>query len=221
MDNLKALQHQSRLTLGSYALMSMKVFFRGASMKLQFEAAKSVSTTLTNHSKTLTRVTLLLASASLVWSCASKTTTDVDQSQAAPAVNQPEAVVEATPMNFDAQGSDSGKVKGLVTVNFEYDKSSLSADAKKKLQQNADWINSNPTAKVQIEGHCDSRGSIEYNLALGERRANSVKNYLGSLGVSKERLSTISYGEEKPLVSGETESAYGKNRRANFVPSNQ
>ncbi len=190
-------------------------------MKLQFEAAKSVSTTLTNHSKTLTRVTLLLASASLVWSCASKTTTDVDQSQAAPAVNQPEAVVEATPMNFDAQGSDSGKVKGLVTVNFEYDKSSLSADAKKKLQQNADWINSNPTAKVQIEGHCDSRGSIEYNLALGERRANSVKNYLGSLGVSKERLSTISYGEEKPLVSGETESAYGKNRRANFVPSNQ
>lgn len=170
---------------------------------------------------TLKHLTLLLVCSSLVWSCASKTKTDVDQSQAAVTGNQPEAAVEATPMNFDAQGSDSGKVSGLVTVNFDYDKSSLSADAKKKLQQNADWINSNPKAKVQIEGHCDARGSIEYNLALGERRANSVKNYLASLGVAKDRLSTISYGEEKPLMTGESESAYAKNRRANFVPSNQ
>ncbi|MBL7670425.1 MAG: peptidoglycan-associated lipoprotein Pal [Bdellovibrionaceae bacterium] len=183
------------------------------------------SNVVSNFSKTTTQTlkqcTLLLVFSSLVWSCASKTKTDVDQSQAAVTESQPEAPVEATPMNFDAQGSDSGKVSGLVTVNFEYDKSSLSADAKKKLQQNANWINANPKAKVQIEGHCDARGSIEYNLALGERRANSVKNYLGSLGVAKDRLSTISYGEEKPLTTDETESAYAKNRRANFVPSNQ
>ena len=77
----------------------------------------------------------------------------------------------------------------------------------------------NANTKVQIEGHCDSRGSIEYNVALGERRANSVKDYMLSLGLGSNRLATISYGEEKPLVSAENEAAWKKNRRANFVPS--
>lgn len=128
-----------------------------------------------------------------------------------------ESVVES-PMSFDAQGSDSGKIDGLVTIHFDYDKSALTSDAKKKLQGNADWIKKNSKVKVQIEGHCDSRGTIEYNLALGERRANSVKAYLVSLGVPATRLTTISYGEEKPVATGESEEAYSKNRRANFVP---
>ena len=72
--------------------------------------------------------------------------------------------------------------------------------------------------RVQIEGHTDSRGSIEYNLALGERRANAVKSYLQSLGIPAARLKTISYGKERPLVTGESEDAWSKNRRANFVP---
>lgn len=126
--------------------------------------------------------------------------------------------VESTPMSFDTLGSDSGKINGLSSINFEYDKSSLSDDAKSKLKGNVEWMKLNPKAKLQIEGHCDSRGSIEYNLALGERRANAVKAYMQSLGLSADRLSTISYGKEKPLATGETEADHYKNRRANFVP---
>jgi peptidoglycan-associated lipoprotein len=76
-------------------------------------------------------------------------------------------------------------------------------------------------AVVQVEGHCDERGSIEYNLALGERRAQSVKNYLTQLGIEASRLSTISYGEEKPAVDGHDEAAWEKNRRAEFTLSQQ
>lgn len=122
-------------------------------------------------------------------------------------------------MNFDIQGSDSGKIDGLNTVNFDYDQSSLSADAKKKLGANAKWIKGNKSGvQVQIEGHCDERGSVEYNLALGERRAKAAKAYLVSLGVESKRLSIISYGKEKPLDRGDSESSMARNRRANFVP---
>ena len=119
---------------------------------------------------------------------------------------------------FDATGSDSGKITGLSSVNFDYDSATLSSDSRRRLAENAEWIKGNGNATVQIEGHCDSRGSVEYNLALGERRAKSVKNYLVSLGVDSKRMTIISYGEEKPIVNGESEDAYAKNRRANFVP---
>lgn len=129
--------------------------------------------------------------------------------------------IESTPMSFDAAGSDSGRIEGLQTVNFDYDKSSLTADAKKKLQGNANWMKANANTRIQIEGHTDSRGSIEYNLSLGERRAQSVKSYLTSLGVAAGRLSIISYGKEKPLATGDSESDHARNRRANFVPLGQ
>jgi len=122
---------------------------------------------------------------------------------------------------FDATGSDSGKISGLSSVNFDYDSSTLSSDSRRKLAENAEWIKTNGKATVQIEGHCDSRGSVEYNLALGERRAKSVKNYLVSLGIDSKRLTIISYGEEKPIATGDSEEAYAKNRRANFVPLTQ
>ena len=122
---------------------------------------------------------------------------------------------------FDASGSDSGKISGLSSVNFDYDSSTLSSDSRRKLAENAEWIKNNGKATVQIEGHCDSRGSVEYNLALGERRAKSVKAYLVSLGVDSKRMTIISYGEEKPIANGESEDAYAKNRRANFVPLTQ
>lgn len=121
-------------------------------------------------------------------------------------------------MTFDATGSDGGQISGLFTVNFEYDKSTLSEEAKKRLSDNAKWMKSNPTVYMQIEGHCDERGSIEYNLALGERRAKSAKAYLASLGIENKRISVISYGKEKPLTSGDSETAMAQNRRANFVP---
>tara|TARA_B110001454_G_scaffold219111_1_gene250081 strand:- start:89350 stop:89880 length:531 start_codon:yes stop_codon:yes gene_type:complete len=129
------------------------------------------------------------------------------------------SAVDSTAMSFDPSGSDSGKIDGLKTVFFDYDKSTLSGEAKKVIAGNVEWMKKNTNAKVQIEGHCDNRGSIEYNVALGERRANAVRDYMASLGISGNRLATISYGEEKPLVSSENESAWKKNRRANFVPS--
>jgi peptidoglycan-associated lipoprotein len=85
------------------------------------------------------------------------------------------------------------------------------------LRENAAWLKKNPKMKIQIEGYCDERGTAEYNLALGERRANMTKKYLLSLGISSDRISTISYGEERPLDPGHNEEAWGKNRRAHIV----
>ena len=121
-------------------------------------------------------------------------------------------------IGFDAQGSDSGNISGLSTIFFDYDKAALTSSAKGTLKANADWIRANPKVTIQIEGHTDSRGSTEYNLSLGERRAKSVRVYLEGLGVEGRRLTVLSYGEEKPLAQGDSESAYSKNRRANFVP---
>lgn len=121
-------------------------------------------------------------------------------------------------ITFNPDGSDSGSISGLTTVNFDYDKSTLTAAARQQLSQNADWIKTHTEANVQIEGHCDEHGSIEYNLALGERRAQAVKKYLVSLGVDSKRLSIISYGEEKLLATGDSDSIHAKNRRANFLP---
>ncbi len=122
------------------------------------------------------------------------------------------------PLGFDPMGSDSGNIPGLATVHFEYDRFTLSPEARNILAQNADFMRKNENISLQIEGHCDSRGSIEYNLTLGERRANSVKSYLASLGIPETRLSILSYGEEKPVNAGDNESAHAANRRANFVP---
>lgn len=129
------------------------------------------------------------------------------------------AAIDSSPLAYDPMGSDSGKIDGLMTVHFGYDKSSLDASAKKDIATNVQWMKSNPAVRVQIEGHCDNRGTIEYNVALGERRANAVKAYMVSLGVASDRLSVISYGKEKPLESGDNEAAWSKNRRANFVPA--
>jgi len=118
---------------------------------------------------------------------------------------------------YGARGSDAGQAGALKTVNFDYDSANITTTGKAILKANADWLKANPKVKVQIEGHCDSRGTIEYNIALGERRAISVKNYLAGLGVKKDNMSTISYGEERPLDGAETESAWAKNRRGNFV----
>lgn len=127
-------------------------------------------------------------------------------------------VVAENEINFDPQGSDSGNIPGLNTVYFDYDQATLTGQARSQLAQNASWIKENPNVTIQVEGHTDERGSVEYNLSLGERRARAVKSYLESLGVDSSRLTIISYGEEKPLVDGEGESAWSKNRRANFVP---
>ncbi len=105
----------------------------------------------------------------------------------------------------------------LSNVYFSFDDFSLSEEAKKTLVEDAAWLMNRPEKKVAIGGHCDERGTGEYNLALGERRANSAKRYLINLGVNASQMSTISYGEEKPADSGHTEEAWAKNRRGEFV----
>ena len=104
----------------------------------------------------------------------------------------------------------------LAPIYFDFDKSNLKPDATATLDKNAEWLSKNPTAKIRIEGNCDERGTNEYNMALGERRANSAKQYLLKLGVSADRLTTVSYGEEKPVDPGHDEAAWAKNRRDDF-----
>ncbi len=106
----------------------------------------------------------------------------------------------------------------LGDVFFDFDKSELRTDAVAQLKTNAGWLEAKAGRKVIIEGHCDERGTNEYNLALGERRANSAKDYIVNLGVEPARLKTVSYGEEKPFAQGHNEEAWAQNRRAHFVP---
>lgn len=105
----------------------------------------------------------------------------------------------------------------LQEVYFDFDRYDLRADARETLKRNADWLKANPASRVEIEGHCDERGTNEYNLALGAKRAQAAKDYLLSLGISTSRLSTISYGEEVPVCREQNEECWKKNRRARFV----
>ncbi|MCM2350719.1 MAG: peptidoglycan-associated lipoprotein Pal [Bacteriovoracaceae bacterium] len=113
--------------------------------------------------------------------------------------------------------SDSNKAGGLQTVYFAFDSSNLDADTKEAVKVNAEFLKSNANVDIQVEGHCDERGGRQYNLALGERRAKAVRDYLVALGVESKRISTISYGNERPKAEGNDESAWSQNRRANFV----
>jgi peptidoglycan-associated lipoprotein len=109
----------------------------------------------------------------------------------------------------------------LKDVRFAYDSYELDANARDVLAANAQWLKENPGTRTELEGHCDERGTIEYNLALGARRAKAANDYLVSLGVSPDRLSTISYGEELPLCSEPSESCFARNRRVHFIPPTQ
>ena len=116
-----------------------------------------------------------------------------------------------------AREAETKAVPQLGDIHFDFDKSDIRADSREILQKNADWLQNNPDIKIQIEGHCDERGTAEYNLALGERRAMSTKKYLISLGMSADRIYTISYGEELPIDPNHSEDAWSKNRRAHFL----
>lgn len=100
---------------------------------------------------------------------------------------------------------------------FEYDKADITADARNALSQTAQFLRSYPQLKVVIEGHCDERGSTEYNLALGDRRASAVKQFLVSLGITADRMETVSYGKERPFCSASNEECWKQNRRGHFV----
>lgn len=113
--------------------------------------------------------------------------------------------------------SDDRRAGGLRTVNFDFHSDRLTTDARKVLDADSDFLEKNPKVSVEIEGHCDERGSSQYNLALGERRAKVVRDYLRAKGIKTSRMTIISYGKERPLEEGGAESARARNRRGAFV----
>lgn len=134
-----------------------------------------------------------------------------DQQAPAPAPKEEKPVVVAP---------ETDKMSAMVMqedIYFAFDRSFLSPMAQANLKLKAQWLMANPAATVTIEGHCDERGTSEYNLALGERRAESAKSFLVDLGIAAKRLTTVSYGEENPVDPRSTEEAWAKNRRAHFV----
>ena len=115
------------------------------------------------------------------------------------------------------EGSDRNASGPLSDVYFDYDAFDLSTEARNTLQSHAEWLKKNAGAKVEIEGHCDERGTVEYNLALGAKRAKAARDYLVTLGVDANQMSTISYGEELPLCKDSTDACWQQNRRAHFL----
>lgn len=125
----------------------------------------------------------------------------------------PSETVESREGTEGAEGRE-GQFKDVL---FDFDKYMVNDSFKPELKSLATWLTKNTGAKLSVEGHCDERGTNEYNLALGERRAKAVKDYLVSLGVRSSRIETISYGSEKPLCTEKAEECWAKNRRAHFV----
>lgn len=126
---------------------------------------------------------------------------------------KPQVVVQETDLEILQKAIRDGLIK---PVFFAYDKSDLTPDTKATLEENARWFRKYQDAQIIVEGHCDERGTEEYNLALGDRRAQATRDYLIELGVSASRLEAVSYGEERPFVQGSNEEAWAKNRRAHF-----
>ena len=140
------------------------------------------------------------------------------------AKKKPASIYDSTQSTMGGEGSLEQYRRGtlgdegpLRDVHFDYDSYELKGEARDVLRSNADWIRQNGSGRVEIEGHCDSRGTIEYNLALGAKRASAVRDYLVGLGVPADRLSTISYGKELPLCTEENEACWTQNRRGHSV----
>jgi len=182
------------------------------------------------HRKSVLRISLLILLISLVAIAGCKkpveTTPEPPPVEKAPepvAKEAPKEVKEFTPPPKAPEPTRSELVDGwnregvLATIYFSYDSAELSETARRTLSSNASWLKNHGEANLVIEGHCDERGTIEYNLALGERRASSVRDYLETLGVARNRVRVITYGEERPVDPGHSESAWSKNRRGAFI----
>ena len=156
-----------------------------------------------------------------------------DPGRSAPAAETTEEAGEPVNTGPDIQplGSDAptgedfsvtpptGEGGPLDDIHFDYDQATLSDQARTVLERHALWLQNHRAAKVTVEGHTDERGTVDYNLALGDERARAARDYLVSLGVAPERLQTVSYGKERPLDPGSHEQAWSRNRRAHFVVS--
>lgn len=160
----------------------------------------------------ITRQVLIATSILALAACAKKPPPELPP---APAQAEQPAYQPPAPSG-PVKGSQEDFIASVTSdrVLFDTDKYDIDSQDQQTLQSQAQWLMANPNVRVTIEGHCDERGTREYNLALGERRANAAKNYLVSLGVPESRISTISYGKERPQAMGSDESAWAQNRRA-------
>jgi peptidoglycan-associated lipoprotein len=163
-------------------------------------------------------VKLMGAAAALLLVAACETPAEKAASNSAPAATAPAA--PAAKKGVVPGSAEDFKVNVGDTALFDFDKSTIRADAAAVLKKQAAWLQTYPKATLTIEGHADERGTREYNIALGERRANASKEFLVSLGVNASRLSTVSYGKERPTCTSSDESCYQQNRRSLSVVQN-
>ncbi len=141
----------------------------------------------------------------------------VGTSESPPSVESGQTVPGESAETAESTPTASSIESEFPTVHFEFNQATIRGEDLSLLKKAAEMLKANSNSNLTIEGHCDERGSSEYNLALGERRAQSVKSYLRTLGIEGKRLATISYGEERPVDSGKDESAWAKNRRADSL----
>ncbi len=163
-------------------------------------------------------VTLLLVLPGFMLTVACQKKVAVQQQPVA--VEEPKEEPMEEPKEEPVAVAPSTKLDTMVMeedIHFDFDKYNLTPTAQENLLRKAEWLRQNPDVTVTIEGHADERGTNEYNLALGDRRADSAKGFLVNLGISASRLTTISYGEERPLCNESNEECWSKNRRGNFV----
>ncbi|MEJ2722284.1 MAG: peptidoglycan-associated lipoprotein Pal [bacterium] len=165
---------------------------------------------------------LVIAFVFAMGACSKKETTPVETNpdpavETEPPPPPPVEEVEEPPV----EETKPMKMPVLNDVFFAFDKSNLTDESKRILAEDATQLKDSDPVTITIEGHCDERGTVAYNLALGERRANAARDYLVSLGVPADRIKTISYGEERPFDPGHNEAAWAKNRRAHFVIDQQ
>lgn len=172
----------------------------------------------------------LLCSSLLFAGCAPEVAKRAEVSRPESALPGPSVNRESAqkPVVSSAAGSSASSLEALrqgnaaidgpmKSIYFDFDSYALSADSRRVLNANAAWLKANPSGSVEIEGHCDERGTTEYNLALGAKRARAAMDYLIALGVDPARMKTVSYGEELPICRDATEACYRENRRARFI----
>jgi peptidoglycan-associated lipoprotein len=149
--------------------------------------------------------------------CSSKKkTTPVQQQTVSAPVQQPTSAPQVRDARTGNEQVAKPEVSVFTTVYFDYDQSSIREDQRTVLNMNAEILSKNRNVRIQIAGNCDERGTEEYNLALGQRRADAVKTYLTTYGVDSSRITTVTYGEQRPADNGSTEAAWAKNRRCDF-----
>ncbi|NTV66635.1 MAG: peptidoglycan-associated lipoprotein Pal [Chlorobaculum sp.] len=173
---------------------------------------------MTNLQKVTKRALYVPALLFLGACCASKPVSKVSPASANQSSQAASAAASASASAASAAAASAAmNAVSLGDIYFDFDRANITPESEAQLKQNADWMAVNKTKSVIIEGHCDERGTAEYNMALGERRAESAKSGMKSLGVDPARVSTVSFGEEKPFDPGHNEEAWAKNRRDHFI----